>query len=200
VFKRSIIQTVCTALALGGVLVGCGGVSQQPLAPGRAAPPTLSPSKALPRAAKAGVYIRTDRGWFYPDQDGSLALSFPPPPDNRTVRVEQATFTVAKGMVNQEVYITMKASTGSLLSDVVFDFSPDGLAFNPPLATLTVILSGPVNSQHLKAYHTDSTGKKTVVPLTVTPLGKNRWQVVIQVPGFSIYSLGDELIPEVLEP
>jgi len=198
--SRITARGILTALALGGIILmaGCGGLSQSPLAPNRAAPSTaMTPAKASPRLALAGIFTRKDQGWFYPNQDGSLAVNFPPYGDNNTVRVEQATFSVMKGAISQEAYITMKVTTAALLRDVVFDFSPDGLSFIPMKeATLTVVLNGPVNAQHLKAYHISSTGQVNTVPLTVTPLGQNRWNVAIQVPGFSIYSLGDEIIPE----
>ncbi len=173
------------------LLLGCGGLNQQPLAPDRA-----SSSKALPRLAKI-VHTRTDKGWFYPDREDSLSVSFPAYGDIRTVRVEQATFSAAKGALAQAAFIRMEASTGALLSEAKFDFSPDGLTFKPLLAaTLTVVLSGPVNAQKLQAYHIQSNGKVTTVPHKVTPLGGNRWQVTIQVPGFSIYVMGDDWAPE----
>jgi hypothetical protein len=195
--RHCIIRIAAIAGLTLVLLLGCGGLNQQPLAPDRAATPqTLASSKALPRLAKI-VHTRKDKGWFYPDQEDSLSVSFPAYGDNQTVRVEQATFTVAKGAITEKTYITMEASTGALLKEAAFDFSPDGLTFKPLLdATLTVVLSGPVNAQKLQAYHIQSSGKVTTVPHKVTALGGNRWQVTIQVPGFSTYTLGDELVPE----
>jgi hypothetical protein len=195
------MRKILAALAVGGILLmaGCGGLNQQPLAPDRATPSqALTPSKASPRLALSGIQTRTDKGWFYPDREGSLSVSFSPYGDNQTVRVEQATFRVAKGAITEPVNITMQATTGLTVNDVTFNFRPDGLTFNPN-ATLTVILCGPVNSQKLKAYHIKLSLSGTVVEaaaFTLTSLGGNRWEVVIQVPGFSTYSLGDDLIPE----
>ncbi|OGG51820.1 MAG: hypothetical protein A3F84_00785 [Candidatus Handelsmanbacteria bacterium RIFCSPLOWO2_12_FULL_64_10] len=192
--KRCITKIAAIAGLTLVLLLGCGGLNQQPIAPDRAAAPQAqASSKAMPRLAK-WLYTDTGRGWFYPNREGSLTVSFPPYGDATTVRVEQATFTASQGAIAEATRITMKVYTSTLLSEVLFDFSPDGLTFNPQ-ATLTVILSGPVKADLLKAYHI-SNWTVSEVPLTVTPLGGNRWQVTLQVPGFSIYVMGDDWTPE----
>ncbi|MBI2952308.1 hypothetical protein HYY27_09445, partial [bacterium] len=89
------------------LLLGCGGLNQQPLAPDRAATPQASSkSKALPRLAK-WLYTESARGWFYPSKADSLTVSFPPYGGSQTVRVERATFTVPQGAIAEATRITM---------------------------------------------------------------------------------------------
>jgi len=202
-FRRCVTaRTLLAALALGGIIfmVGCGGLSQRPLAPDRAAV-TNAPSKALPRLALTltTVEARSDSGLVSPSLEVSskdtLDADFPEYGDPTAVRVEKVKFKVEKGSVDKDCKISMTAFSGSTVNDVKVDFGPDGLVFSQP-ATLTIWLWGSLNSDRLKAYHTASDGTKTEIPFTLSSLGDKRWRVIIQVPGFSEYSLGDDLIPE----
>lgn len=225
-FKRYLtIQAVCTALALGGLLAGCGGVNQQPLAPERAAtlqkadesaysndnpftlvfaPKGFDLSKARVRAAKPTV-VREATGLFSPRRYGRLEVRFNPGDGddddddrggNSGVRAQRATFEVKKGAIDREVEISMSVFSGSALTDIGVKFTPSGLKFHPP-ARLEIVLQGDVNKkdlQGLKAYHIEG-GKVTEISIKVTG-NKNNLTLTLEIPGFSIYSIGDELIPE----
>ncbi|OGG45362.1 MAG: hypothetical protein A3F84_27025 [Candidatus Handelsmanbacteria bacterium RIFCSPLOWO2_12_FULL_64_10] len=228
-FKRYIIKAVCTALALGGLLVGCGGVNQQPLAPERAAtlqrgggsaysndnpftlvfaPKGFDLSKARARAAKPTL-VREATGLFSPRRYGRLEVRFNRDDDDDDgddddddgdgVRVQRATFEVKKGAIDREVEISMSVFSGSALKDIGVKFTPSGLKFNPP-ATLELNLRGADRKdlQGLKCYHIEGS---EVTEISVKVTGNKKTLILtVEVPGFSIYSLGDELIPEVLGP
>jgi hypothetical protein len=231
VFKRYLIlKTIFTALALGGLggLSGCGGLNQQPLAPGRAAPlqkvdesayssdhPFLlvfaskgsGPSRARVRAAKPTL-VGEATGLFSPRRHGRLEVRVnsgddgddDDDDDGDGVRVQRATFEVKKGAIDREVTISMAVFSGSALEDIGVKFGPSGLRFTPP-ATLTLVLRGDLDKKDLeglKAYHIEGS---RVTEMAVRITGNKKTLILtLEVPGFSIYSLGDELIPEVLEP
>ncbi|MBI2952310.1 hypothetical protein HYY27_09455 [bacterium] len=118
--------------------------------------------------------------------------------DRYDVRVESAQFRMKPGTtarnkkraLPEEYEIAMKAYSGAAVNDVAVAFGPDGTVFSQP-ASLTLILRGPVDPGRLRAYHI-SDGAVTQTPFEISRLGGNRWQVTLQVPGFSIYTLGDE--------
>lgn len=224
-FKRYTIKAVCTALALGGLLVGCGGLNQQPLAPDRLAslqrgdgsayssdnPFILvfsDPSKAWLRAAKPAL-VGEATGVFSPRRYGRLEVRLNSGDDDDDdddrdghsgVRVQRTTFEVKKGAIDREVEISMSVFSGSALADIGVKFTPSGLRFTPP-ATLTLALRGDLDKKDLeglRAYHIEGS-KVTEISVKVTG-NKKTLILTVEVPGFSIYSLGDELIPEVLEP
>ena len=197
--RRITPRAIFTTLALAGLalMIGCGALDQGPLAPGRTAP-----SKALPRLAltsSTDIYTQSDAELVSPtaeslslySSDNALEVHFPEYGDAGYVRVESAYFTVQEGSVNRDVLITMTAFSGSKVKDVKVDFGPDGLNFSQP-ATLAILLRGPVKPERLKAYHTALDGTRTQIPFELSSLGENYWQVTIQVPGFSEYSLGDD--------
>jgi hypothetical protein len=180
-------------------MIGCGALDQGPLAP-RTATPKASPRLGLTSPTNltdihtesdAELVSPTAEGLSLYSSDNALETHFPEYGDADYVRVESTYFTIQKGSVDREALITMTAFSGSKVKDARVKFSPDGLVFKHP-ATLTILLHGPVNSERLKAYHTSSDGTVTVIPHTLSDLGDSRWQVVLSVPGFSEYSLGDD--------
>lgn len=219
----NILKTIFAALALAGIalLIGCGGLSQQPLAPDRTAtlqkadesayssdspftlvfsPKALDRSKTPFRAAKPVVF-KTATGWVSPAWGGLLNVSFSGDVDKGVVRLRGATFVVAPGSVASPVEISMTAFYGSTLEDVGCKFTPAGLKFKLP-GILTFVLVGNLDKEDfkgLKVYHIEG-NTVTELSVQVQRSGKNEWTIIIKVPGFSIYSLGDELIPEALGP
>ncbi|OGG51818.1 MAG: hypothetical protein A3F84_00775 [Candidatus Handelsmanbacteria bacterium RIFCSPLOWO2_12_FULL_64_10] len=194
-------RAILTALTLSGVALigGCGGLSR-PLAPDLATVSKSPPSKASFRAAKKASHTREDRRRFSRDRDDKMEVNFSNYGDDRyDVRVENAQFHVRRGSIHEDREISVTAYSGATANDVAFDFSPDGFVFDQP-ASLTINLRGPVNPRRLKAYHISSGGAVTQIPFDISRLDRNRWQVTLQVPGFSIYTLGDELslVPETM--
>lgn len=207
-----ITRAVFTALALGGtvLLVGCGGLNQQPLAPGATAlqggkaasndspayiffSQASDPSKVGVRAAKpAAANALSATGLFSPRKDGKLEVKLDDRDDGNGVHVQKSTFEVRKGSIDREVEISMTVYSGSNLEDIGVAFTPSGLTFNPP-ATLTLALQGDVKKKDLeglKAYHIhDST--VTQIPIHISSRGKDGLTITLRVPGFSTYSLGD---------
>ena len=220
-FRRcNILKTIFAGLVMGGValLVGCGGLMQSPLSPRQPAvvqqmseegyssddspftlvlaPKGFDPSKARLRAAKP-TQAKSARGVFSPRRDGSLEVRFnrDDDDDDDAVRVKNATFEVSKGSIKHEVDISMTVFSGSALEDIGVKFTPSGLKFNPP-ATLKLNLQGADRKdlQGLKVYHIEG-NRVTEISVKVTG-NKNNLTLTLDIPGFSIYSIGDELIPE----
>lgn len=212
-FNRYAPRAVFATLALAGMilLTGCGGLSQRPLAPDRAA--TLQkadesayssdspfflvfadPSKLRLRATKP-TEAKSAKGVFSPRRDGNLEVRFNRDDDDDAVRVKKTTFSVSKGSIKQEVEISMTVFSGSALEDIGVKFTPSGLKFSPP-AKLEIDLQGADRKdlQGLKVYHIEG-GKVTEISIKVTG-NKNNLTLILEIPGFSIYSIGDELIPE----
>ena len=209
---RCIIPRVLLlALAAPGVLLlnGCGGFSQQPLAPtvgvagpratGQAGPGpgyftiSFSPGGlAAKPAAGVRIYSGTDSGWFYRHRDGRLSVDFREYAREDQVQVKKATFEVAKGSIDSKVEITMTVYSGSSLADIQVQFNPSGLGFDPS-ATLTLELKGDLDAEDLdglKAYHIEGS-KVTEISVQVSPEGRKRLELILKVPGFSRYTLGD---------
>jgi hypothetical protein len=212
-FRRKTTRAILTALTLSGVALigGCGGLSR-PLAPDQAAISESPPSKAMPRAAKsaasAAAHARNAARRFS-HKGGEMSVSLPGYGDEATVRVENAKFTMKQGTfarnkkraLSEEYEIAMTAHSGAAVNDVAVAFGPDGTVFSQP-ASLTLHLRGPVDPGRLRAYHI-SDGTVTQTPFTISRRGHDRWEVTLQVPGFSVYTLGDELdgilAPETME-
>jgi len=223
VFRHcNILKTIFATLALGGValLVGCGGLNQKPLAPDRTAtlqkadestyssddspftlvlaPKGFDPSKARVRAAKPTA-VKVAAGLFSPKRNGSLEVNFGRRSGSDGVGVQKATFEVAKGSLDREVLITMTAFSGSTLGDVGCKFTPAGLKFKQEQpGILKFVLVGNLDKEDfkgLKVYHIEG-NTVTELSVQVQRSGKNEWIIIIKVPGFSIYSIGDDLIPE----
>jgi hypothetical protein len=228
-FKHRVTaRALLATLTLGVILsiAGCGGLSQQPLAPNRAAtlqvadegayssddspftlvlaPKGFDPSKPRLRATKP-TEAKSAKGVFSSRRDGSLEVRFNRDDDdddddddrgsNNAVRVKKVTFEVEKGSIKQEVTISMTVFSGAALTDVAVKFTPSGLKFHPP-ARLEINLQGADRKdlQGLKVYHIEG-GKVTEISVKVTGNKKNL-TLTLEIPGFSIYSIGDELIPE----
>jgi hypothetical protein len=45
--------------------------------------------------------------------------------------------------------------------------------------------------QGLVSYHISADGTVTEVPVAIEAQGNGKWTLVVQIPGFSIYSVGD---------
>jgi hypothetical protein len=110
--------------------------------------------------------------------------------------VSKTTFSASRGSIKQEVEISMTVFSGAALEDIGVKFTPSGLKFHPS-ARLEINLQGgnKKDLQGLKAYHIDESGKVTEVSVKIT--GNNgSLTLTIEIPGFSMYSIGDELIPQ----
>ncbi len=219
-FKRCLTTSAVFAmLALAGIALisGCGNL-QAPAAPGQTptvqktngsayssdgpftlvfSPKALDPSRA--RAAKPTASNKIS-GPFSPKKGGKLEVKLDDRGDDHSVSVQKATLEVQKGSIDHEVEISMTVLSGSALDDIAVLFTPSGLRFTPP-AKLTLVLNGNLDEQDvkaLKAYHIEGQTSQEISVL-VYPSGKNEWTVILKVPGFSIYSLGNDLIPETVE-
>lgn len=212
--KRHILGALCGTAILAGVtlVVGCGRMTA-PLAPGRAAsvqqvdPSALSeetpfvlafsPKAFEPRArATKPTSAKSAKGVFSPRKSGELAVDFNRRSSASGVGVDRATFEVKKGSLGREAAISMTAFSGSTLADIAVLFTPSGLDFNPP-ATLTLVIKGDLSEadlKALKAFH-KSGNEIDEVSVRVNRSGRDEWTVVLKVPGFSSYSLGDEWFP-----
>ncbi len=215
--KRSIITGAAfLALTLGTLLVGCGGLNQQPLAAGAALmkeggkgpsdsglstivfsanAPDLSTTRV--RAAKPVAYKKVSKR-FYPRRNGELEVEFDSDDDddhgsNAAVKVKEVVFKVRAGAIDREYDISMGVSVGATLGDVAVTFSPSGLVFRPP-ASLKIVLRGRVNASKLLAYHTHGSTVETI-PVNLS-YDDGETVILLQVPGFSVYSMGDSWAPE----
>ncbi len=205
------VKPLFAALAMSGiVLMGCGGLARQPLAPPVTSqkvqektspadsPFTLVLSRKTPDASRPGAArpipraVRMDVGWFSPQTSGTLQVGFPDYAAAGEVQVKTAKFTVAAGSLSRNAWITMTALSGATLEDVSVIFTPSGLTFTPS-ATLTLVLRGEIDPAHLKAYHIEGR-EVTEIPAQVSANG-NGWTVALQVPGFSRYGMGDDAMP-----
>ena len=208
------MRRILVAPALGGIIlmVGCGGLSQRPLAPvqssavqgaGGKVRLTLVPPAAQ-RAAKkvkldtlstgAVVYYKSVSGTFDPLLGGQLNSSFNKytTDDTTQVQVKSTTFTVDQGSITAPALIDMTVYSGYSLNDVAVAFGPVGLIFSPE-ATLTIVLWGEIDPDAVYAYHTSGT---TVTQISTEIVeGKKTWTIILKVPGFSEYSLGDDYVP-----
>lgn len=201
---------ILTALVMGVLLFsGCGNV-QSPMAPGNASTTqikgaltgdtqdmiALSPKWIYPtvRSMKPTVFLRIEAP-FVAANGGSMALTMPA--DSTTgVRLESASFSAAPGALDQDRTIIMKGAYGATLTDIGVMFGPTGTVFNP-LATLVMTVVGPVTDAEiaaLTAYHIHN-DTATAIPFNVNRIDANKVVFTVGVPGFSAYSLGDDLFP-----
>ncbi len=221
-FNRTIRDMVFTSLALAGIVLlsGCGDPGRSPLVSDADvavqkgsetaytgsssisfgfSPQALKRPKALGKLATAQVEIRTVSEWFYPFAGGSIEARFSDDDDDDEsssggVRVDKVVFSVSAGSINQPVEISMTVHSGSTLDDVLIQYSPDGLHFNPP-AIMRMFLKGylsPYTVQNLKAYLISADGTVEEVPLTIQPWGPNGWRITTAVPHFTEEDLDDE--------
>jgi len=212
--NRFFKQAAFAILALGGVallVVGCGNV-RAPLAPGQVSP-VQQVAKGLPVDANRDMVALSPK-WINPTQQslkptvflkvqspftaasgGSFTVTMPT--DSTTgVRLESATFTAAAGALAEDVTITMEGAYGATLTDIGVMFGPTGTTFNP-MASLTMVVVGPVSDEDiaaLTAYHIHG-DSATPIPFQVQRIDDNRVVFTIGIPGFSSYSLGDDLFP-----
>lgn len=214
--RRRIPSVLFSALALSGVvLMGCGNLDRQPLAPLQASavqkeignarsadsPFTVVLSQApgsdlrASKPIRAGrIYTRTDRGRFSPETSGRLQVRFPDYADAGRVQVKTATFAVKTPSINRKAQIVMNVFSGSSPADVKVLFAPSHVVdFDPP-ATLTLVLRGEIDPAQIRAYHIEG-HDVTEISTQVTRDGKE-WRVVFEIPGFSRYGMGDEYVPE----
>lgn len=203
---------ILTALAAGVLLFsGCGNV-QAPLAPGNAS--TVQPVSKGALVGDTQDMIALSPKWIYPTArslkptvfkrveapftvagGGSLAITMPT--DSTTgVRLESAAFSVVAGSLDHDKTIIMKGAYGATLTDIGVMFGPTGTVFKP-LATLVMTVIGPVSDAEiaaLTAYHIHN-DTATAIPFQAQRINANKVVFTVGVPGFSSYSLGDDLFP-----
>lgn len=204
------LKALFTMLVSAGtaLLSGCGGLERHPLAPhpviglqetggktslsGNPVYLTLSPKasfRASKPAAGTGIYAKSASGWFSPDREKKLQVSFPRYANAGEVQVKRATFEVEKGAFDGRYEVTMRAFSGTTLEDISIQFEPSGLVFRPP-ATLTLVLRGEVDPGAVKVYLIEGSAVTQVFPDFED--GEKTLTIIIQVPGFSTYSLGGD--------
>lgn len=211
--KRCIITgAIFTGLTLGTLLIGCGDLNQQPIAPAAALrgdggkgpsdglstlvfsvkAPDQSTTQA--RAAKPTVHRQVSRT-FSPNRDGELEVEFDDDDDGSrgAVRVKKVAFNVKARSINRAYRIDMGVSAGPSLEDVAVTFSPSGIVFNPP-ASLRIVVRGRVDASKCLAYHTHGSSV-TRIPVSAS-YDDGETEILLQVPGFSVYSLDDSRAPE----
>lgn len=212
----SLAALVLSAVAL---LNGCGKAAS-PLSPGQSAAlrdgtdagnsgvtaafvltsREMSPSEVLRAAKPSGrATLKKTAERVSARRGGLLGLTFDYPrgADKDDVFVRTANFLVLPGTMDSDTEITMAVSGGVTLEDIAVTFSPSGLKFSTS-AILTLSLRGNLDTKSLKAYHVSGSGSGTpdvqTVPIAFLKLG-NEWIVTIRVPGFSMYSIGDDYTP-----
>lgn len=214
------LKGVLSTLAVLALLSGCGGRSQSPLSPDPVAvlqtdaggsrndspayfvlsSRDMDASQALRATKPSGkATLKKTVEKVSARRGGALGLLFDYPrgADKDDVFVRTATFLALPGSMDTDNEITMAVSSGLTLEDIVVTFGPSGLTFSPP-AILTLSVRGNLDTKALKAYHVSGAGSGTpdveTVPISFLKVG-NEWIIIIKVPGFSMYSIGDEYMP-----
>ena len=129
------------------------------------------------------------------------------------VQVKQAQFSVAKKSIDtadlglyhtaeqianyttkKGINIRMQVVTGTQLEDVIVAFGPEGLKFDPT-ARLRLQLKGNLTEVFLEgqeaAFHIGADGTITKVRMNIENLNRSGVTLVIEVPGFSRYTIDD---------
>lgn len=103
----------------------------------------------------------------------------------------RAVLAVPAGALNQDTTITMSLQ-GETLSDIAIGFEPSGLVFNTPAALQLKVGDGVVDLplDTMVALVTEADGTSAQVPILELRQIEGATWIVIQVPGFSVYSLG----------
>lgn len=197
-FKHCImIRVISATLALAGIalLVGCGGLNQQPLAPAATAlqgsggkaysssgpayivfsSQALDASRALARAVGSGqqaaLHAETASGTFSLDQAGSLSVRFPSYSSDDAIQVKEAVLEVEKGAITGGHKVTMEVTSGAILEDVRVMFDPSDVISRLP-ARLMISLEGKIDADGLNAYYVEGPGpngyRVTRVPIRIS--------------------------------
>lgn len=208
--RNPFTSAVTTTLALAGIalLGGCADLARAPLAPEQPAavqPEAQAQHRASKPVATAGSHAynthafstfrsQTATGWFARRAGGALAVDFSDYAQDHQVQVDRATFAVKAGSLDKgRAQISMTVTSGTRLSDVEITFGPSGVVFNPH-ATLTLVLKGKLTAgelEALKSYHYHH-GATTQISHSVSSSGDNVWTIILDIPGFSRYSLGGD--------
>ncbi len=164
-------------------------------------PNALDPATRATKPSGGSLYTETASGWFSPESSGKLKVKFEYDDDgddddddddgDDILRVEKAKFEVEEGSIDQDVEITMTVQSGTTLEDVGVLFSPTGQEFNP-FAKLTLCLEGELDEEDLgsiKAYHIEG-DSVTELSVKISERDDDEWKIIVDVPGFSRYSLG----------
>ena len=132
---------------------------------------------------------------------GKLKVGFRKYGGPKDVTVAKAELKIGKKSIKfvdekrapKSVLIGMTVTSGTLLGDILFSFTPGGEVTFTPNARLTVYLRGPVLAEQVKkAVHVFGEGSQIENIETVTNRRGEAFLVVtVRVPGFSRYSLGD---------
>ena len=212
-------KAFCFMITLAGIFLftGCGILNQNPLGPPARAKPQagvksasnpglfaitfsphgLNPTTQATKPSGGSLYTKTASGWFSPESSGELKVKFKYDGDDDDddgddiLRVEKAKFKVEEGSIDQDVEITMTVQSGTTLEDVGVLFSPAGQEFYP-YAKLTLFLEGELDEENLgsiKAYHIEG-DSVTELSVKISERDDDEWKIIVEVPGFSRYSLG----------
>ena len=103
----------------------------------------------------------------------------------------RALLAVPAGALNQDTAITMTLQ-GETLADIAIGFEPSGLVFNTPATLQLKVGNGVVDLplDTMVALVTEADGTTAQVPILELRQIEGATWIVIQVPGFSVYSLG----------
>ncbi|MBT3602663.1 MAG: hypothetical protein HOE48_05365 [Candidatus Latescibacteria bacterium] len=187
-------------------LVGCG---TSPLAPPETAEGPIRLSKRTVNTATATrqdadlidatvagidayvVYENTTSARIGPRNGGSLLVSFPRYGNESTVHVVSAEFIVPKRALESRKTISMTVTTGYTLDDVTVTFGPSGLVFTQA-AKLVIKLKGG-DPEAVEAFHFSQDQVSAAdIRRIVYDDGRAGWRIVLNIPGFSRYSLGGD--------
>lgn len=185
--RRMVGLTLCVTL-IAGAFWGC---DRSPVSFDQADAPVAtkkvkrSSAQRILITEQSALYLQSASGNFSSD-GGKLSVVFPQYTADSDIQVQSVEFVVAKGALQADTHITMDVYSGTSIEDIRVVFGPSGTEFVPS-AVLNLKLSGNVKPEDLVAYHysadqvTDAVIEK-----------ESGWKVIIDVPGFSRYSLGGD--------
>jgi len=209
--RRFFFVGVYMTLALGGfLLTGCS--NQSPLAPETPEAVSVdsgafinvisfaSDQDARPRLGKkVKLTTKSASDKFKKGKKQKLSIKMKKHGSKKDIVVHSVDFEVTKGGLEKNTKISMEVYSGATLNDIKVVFGPSGLVFNEE-ATLTLKLKGPVSAEDINSaihVHGQANAKKNSSGGYVETIGAGADEegkyvvVVIKVPGFSEYWLGD---------
>lgn len=103
-------------------------------------------------------------------------------------------FHVPEGALDEKVEITMRLR-GDNLENLVLEFSPEGLRFNIPAQLRIKLGKDRVNLpiESVVALHQNADGSVEQVEILRIEEERDSYWIIVEVPGFSLYSLGGGL-------
>jgi len=191
--------TFALVLSFAGMVVGCGQspissqdnevVSSGDDVQGGVVRAAKRAKRAKRSKSKKGIYIEQVSGKFSAKRGGRLKVRFPKYIGRSVkggVQVREATFVVPKGALEKNVTITMDVMSGKSLDKIQVVFGPPGTAFIPSARLELKFWGGKQDELEVYHYSADQVDK------AVVEKHRGGWKSIIEVPGFSRYSLGGD--------